>query len=538
MTVKPSEKSFLPVEEKRIPLNIATLISYLKDEGHQVTFVDNYLKNNDWENIVEDVSPDYLGLYLSFESWANAKKYLEILNLMRTDEPKLEFKLVVFGPCATFNAEYLPDYVDYVIVDNVEHAFLELTNDKVDQKLLSGKSIEKIDSLKRPDWKFFIPDNNPYDSEYDLTDVVMGDVFPVFEMLTTYGCQHTLKYCPVSAMACCSSRVLSPLKIVENIKYLVSTFDAKAIKFKDYNFVDNKERLMSFCAELKATNLGINWYCSVKPGSADREMLSVMKDSGCCGIMIPVESGSQTILDYINADFKVKQVKELFAISKEINLKTTASVCYGIPNETEFDRNETENLLEECKPDYTRIRIFVGLPKSELSKEALNYSHRIDDNGLIIPSQWEALAKKYLGKTNYSGSYIDVPIASNPLSSVVFYKKREYIDEKVTFINSLPRNKKLYFYGAGKLAKSFLKKYKMEDSNARGFIDNDLSKSGRLRPTKFTVYHETEIKKLAPDYIFLTMASKEDSFKVKKAIINNIDIDKKPEICSMFYEEI
>lgn len=538
MTVQPPEKSFVPVQEKRIPLEIATLIGHLSEKKYEVSFVDNYLKYNDWECVVENDSVRYVGLYLSIECWGEAKKYLEKLKQLKFDGESLKFKMVAFGPFAKFYPELIPDFVDYIVPSNIEYAFIKILEENVSDRVVDIKALDNIDDLNDPKWDYFIPTGNALDCEYDLTNLSLGDIFPVFNLLTVHGCQHKLAYCPSSSLENNTYSLVSASKLVEQIKFLVKTYDAKGIKLIGYDFIEDKDRVIEFCTKLKDEAIDIAWECSIKPGLINRETLALMKNAGCKAINIYVESGSQRVLDYINADFTVDKVKVLSKIVKSLGIHLSLNVCYGWPTETKEERDQTRTLLEECKADFVNKRIYLGIPKSKLCDEALNSPHRIDESTLVIPSYWDTIAKEFINKSFYSGNYADVLLVSNPIPFVVFYKKKDYIEEKVNFIDNLPLKTKVYLYGAGKLAKSLIKKYKMEESDIKGVFDGNLSKSGRFRPTKFTIYHETEIKKLAPHYIFITMASREDSIKVKKAIINDINIDKKPEIYSMFYEEV
>ncbi|MEW5822703.1 MAG: radical SAM protein [Cyanobacteriota bacterium] len=538
LTVAPHKKSFVPVNDKRIPLNIAVLLGLLNSQGYNVNLIDNYLKENNWLDEIEKSSVDYVGLYLIHECWGNAQNYLNELKSIKNVDGNDRFKIIVFGPFATLNPELIPDGVDFVITGCFESAFESILEGKVEDKVILGQLPDNLDNLVRPYWENFIPEGNPLDCEYDLTEVALGNIFPVFDLKTVKGKQNNLNYCFAKDIQNNSACYMSASKIIEYIEYLINNYDAKGLRILDYNFASNKDRLIEFCSLMIESGLKLSWMCNIKPGSVDKKLLSLMKEAGCSAIKISADSGSQRILDYINAEFDVNNIKELIKIAKDLNIKTKIKIIYGWPTESELDRKQTEVLIEWSKADYTDVRIFVGIPKTFLCDEVLNFPHRIDENGLIIPYQWESIAKKYLGISSYSGDYSDKPIVSNPIPSVMFYKKKDYIEDKLNLINSIPLKKKIYFYGAGELAKSFVKKYKIAEYNIKGFFDNDLSKCGKFRPTKFTIYHESEIKKLAPDYIFITMASKEDSIKVKNAIMSDLSILKKPEIYSIFYEEL
>lgn len=535
MTVKPPEKSFISVQEKRIPLEIAALMGYLSDKNYKVAFIDNYLKYNDWEVTLETALVDCVALYLSIDCWGEAKKYLDKLKQLKSDSETSNFKIVVFGPFAKFYPELIPDFVDHIISFNTENAFTKILDSNIDDRFIKA---DVLDHLSDPKWEYFIPTGNALDCEYDLTSVGLGDIFPVFDLLTVHGYQHKLAYCPSSSLEDTASSLVPASILVEQIKYLVKTYDAKGIRLTGYNFTEDKKRVVDFCKKLKVESLDITWECNIKPGSVDKETLTLIKDAGCKAIKIHLDSGSQRILDYINADFTLDKVKLLYKMAKSIGLYISCNVCYGWPTETKDERDQTNALLEECQPNFINKRVYLGIPKSKLCDDALSFPHRIDDSTMVIPYHWESIAKEFINKTFYSGNYADVNLVSNPIPYVVFYKKKDYIEDRVNFIDNVPPKTKVYLYGAGKLAKSLIKKYKMEESDIKGIFDSNLSKSGRFRPTKFTVYHETEIKKLVPNYIFITMASREDSIKVKKAIMNDINIDKKPEIFSMFYEEV
>jgi len=537
MTVMPPEKSYLSVEEKRIPLDIALLIAYLKENGHKVSFIDNYLKNYDWQVLIKKETPDFVGLFLSQNCLANAMEYIEDLKTFNKPENKT-FKLIAFGPYAIFNAAKIPEYIDYIVTGDFENAFLEIFSGSIEERIVNSRPRSNIEDLKMPAYEFFIPHDNPYECVYDLTDKSLGDIFPVFDLLTVRGTQNQITYLPFKDPQECPLELMSPEKILQNVLQLVNKYDAKGIRFLDYDLSTDKDRLINLCNSIISSQIKVRWSCNLKPGIVDHEMLLLMKSAGCEAINIEYVTAVQKLLDSLNAGYKVEDLIQLVQNARNISIKVTLNVIYGLPDETEADRKQIETLLEQLAPDFLNILVFTGIPGSKLCEKAQNAPHRVDDNGLVIPFQWENLMNKYLKKPAFSGSYRSVPLASNPIDSVVFYKKDKYIQEMLEYIDSIPLKQKIYFYGAGKLAKSFVKKYKVEEYNVKGFIDNDLAKGGRFRPTKFKVYHETEIKKLAPDYIFITMASKSDSILVKEAIMNNIDLDRKPEVKSMFYEDV
>jgi MiaB-like tRNA modifying enzyme len=85
---------------------------------------------------------------------------------------------------------------------------------------------------------------------------------------------------------------------------------------------------------------------------------------------LPVESGSDNILELMNRGYKVKDfISIVEKFRKKFPLLTLSTdVIVGFPEETERDFNKTLELIEKTKPDIVNISKFGSRPRTEAAK--------------------------------------------------------------------------------------------------------------------------------------------------------------------------
>lgn len=532
ITIETPSKGFVPYHIKKIPTTIAMIAQELRELGHSIEIFDNYLKPQAWLESVKNNNYDIIALFVPFKVLHNAKIYVEKLAALKEEKT---FKIAVFGDVATFNKSAFPETVDFILQGDAIEGFKSVLKEDTETTSVEIPFPQGLHKKPSPAFDLFINADNLYDSLYDLTDCYLPGKFPVFELQTVFGGSNEMKHLPKSSF----ETSLTPIhQVIETIKSLKETYQAEGIHFTESNFAADKAHAMDFCYALTDANIEIDWCCTLEPGSFDAELIALMKKSGCKVVTLNIISAGTQVLTALNVPWTLEEIIKSLQILNQTGMKTVGSFVVGAPMETDVDRMATDKLLQEFPFFKTDISTFVGLPGSALYDELSNLPHRVDENGLMIPTQWESIAKRYLGKTSFSGEYEDVPLASCPIPPLVFHKTKSVIEKRLEQMDTIQPKEKAYLFGANDTAKALIKTYKLEDFPIKGVFDVDFSKSGRFRPTKLTVYHETEIKKLAPTHIFITEPLKEDAKKVKEALMSDVSIYKKPQIFSMFYEDV
>lgn len=108
-------------------------------------------------------------------------------------------------------------------------------------------------------------------------------------------------------------------------------------------------------------------------------MLKMLKKAGCKEIFFGVESGSNKLLQLMNKKHKVSEVKKIFRICHEVDIKTSASFILGYPRESISTLIQTYNLIRKIKPHKLKLYTLILNPGTEVYKLAKRQSLITDD---------------------------------------------------------------------------------------------------------------------------------------------------------------
>ena len=217
--------------------------------------------------------------------------------------------------------------------------------------------IQDLDSLPFPAHHLFPLEHL---NKYGIT------VFPVY---TSRGCTFWCNFCSAVRMFGRGYRMRSPKSVVDELEFLVKTFHAQQFSFLDDAFSVNQDRVKEICLEIQRRNLKIKWDCETRVDMVSRELLQLMKDSGCIAVWLGVEAGSQMVLDAMGKGYKLETIKKTFKTAEEVGVMTVASVVLGFPEETPETVRETTKFIQEINPDdvgYYMATPYPGTPMREL----------------------------------------------------------------------------------------------------------------------------------------------------------------------------
>jgi glycosyltransferase involved in cell wall biosynthesis/tRNA A37 methylthiotransferase MiaB len=415
--------------EKRPPIGIGFLISVLRDAGHNVFFIDNYLKPSNFleTDYLQRNDIDCVGIY------ANTICYRDTLRMLyRLDELRCSGKwsgqIIVGGPHATVAIDTIPSFVDHVVQGEGERAILDIVNRKVVERVLRYPCIRNLDELPMPAWDYFV--RLPYKWGVDWFDEQ-----PVFTMNTSRGCPFQCAFCSVGSIWGKQYSYFSAERIVKEIELLVERYQAKGIYFREDNFTLIRKRLITFCNLIIERGIKIFWACESRVDTLDAEIIQLMYRAGARAFYFGVESGSQRILNFLKKGITVDQIRRAFALCHKYGIKTAASIITGVPNETQEDLLQTEILLREIKPAVTWFNVFVGIPNSELYKFSISNKlyEFIDDRGLVYLRGHNERVKKFYG--NAWDAMIPYSKTSPKISVIMsVYNGAEHLEDAIKSI--------------------------------------------------------------------------------------------------------
>ena len=83
---------------------------------------------------------------------------------------------------------------------------------------------------------------------------------------------------------------------------------------------------------------------------ATEEMIRGLKETGCIQLDIGVEAGSQRLLDKVNKNITLQQVRQVFSWCAKYKIRSFATMLINLPTETTKDLKTTYQFLKEIKP--------------------------------------------------------------------------------------------------------------------------------------------------------------------------------------------
>lgn len=200
-------------------------------------------------------------------------------------------KVVMGGPHVSFLTEEALNHCDYVIKGEGDISFPTLVDALNDQTPVD--SIEGLSFIK-PDGSFH---NGGFSPHIDLSDCPSPDfllspqikpntVPPI--VITSRGCPHNCSFCSVTPIFGRKYRFKSHEQVISEIRPV----QHRSICFGDDNFCANPVRTKSLLREMIAQDaVPLRWSGQMcVDAAADKELLSLMKETRCRIVYVGIES--------------------------------------------------------------------------------------------------------------------------------------------------------------------------------------------------------------------------------------------------------
>lgn len=228
--------------------------------------------------------------------------------------------------------------------------------------------------------------------------------------------------CPFDCAFCCKNhdrvRLNSSGRMINEIGLLHERFGYDAIAFPEDIFILNQRRTREVCAFLRSR--GIIWRCLVRADlivQYGTEFIDMMVRSGCVGVGMGIESGSDTILRNVRKRETAAQMKAAIKLLKSRGLFIKGFFIVGLPGESEQTLAETEAFLKEVKLDDIDCKIFQPYRGSPIYDHPEQYD-----------IHWEAVPLEYTFYKGRPGEYYG-NISTSSLSKERIVEAWEYFEQ-------------------------------------------------------------------------------------------------------------
>ena len=325
---------------------------------------------------IEKYNPNVIAFSSTFI--LTQKHFMEVSNNIKKRFPKA---LVVCGghhiytSLLKMNNEEQKQYLlksnaDCLINDTQgESAFLELVKN-------FNKDISNIPNLL---WKNDMGEvvlNHIHPEVNDVNDTLLD-----FDYLKSPLVAHirTARSCSFKCAFCSYPTIAGPLATME-LENVFSTIKKakevgmKAIFFTDDTFNVPKERFEKIVDGMIERDLQIPWYSFIRCQYLDEQLVYKMKQSGCQGSYLGVESGSDDILKKMKKGSISSFYRNGIRWLKDAGITSVGSFIMGFPGETYETVEVTREFIENSGLDYYYIQPFYYLHHTPIFKRADDFN--------------------------------------------------------------------------------------------------------------------------------------------------------------------
>ncbi|OGX54757.1 MAG: hypothetical protein A2460_07750, partial [Omnitrophica WOR_2 bacterium RIFOXYC2_FULL_43_9] len=270
-------------------------------------------------------------------------------------------------------------------------------------------------------------------SKYSCT--LEGTKIPAIGVISSRGCPNNCIFCANRVLRKQTFRFRSPKKFVDEIAFLKNTYGYRAFDFWDDTLTMSKRHITEICQELLQRKLEIQWFARARVNTIDKDVLTLMKRSGCFEIAYGIESGSEKILKTINKGASLQQARQAVRLTAEAGLRISNFFIVSLPGETLNDIDETLKLMEEfSRIDNTRNYYCFAMiyPGTDLEISAKHEK--------LLPDDFNWYSPFYCQRNKIVGNDPKIPCYENP--ALPLEQIKSYIIKSHSFTNKMKKTSK------------------------------------------------------------------------------------------------
>src|SRR5262249_35478242 len=159
------------------------------------------------------------------------------------------------------------------------------------------------------------------------SDGVAPRALPPAGLLSSRGCPAACTFCSNNVTGR-RFRYRSAQSVADEGALLRRQFGLTAFSFFDDSFAVGHRRVSELCAAL-ATVGPVHWTCTAHPAHLDPPTLRAMKQAGCTGIDIGMESADPGMLLRIGKGVTVERVLAVLGWCRDLGLHAIVNLMFG-----------------------------------------------------------------------------------------------------------------------------------------------------------------------------------------------------------------
>ncbi len=401
-----------------IPMGPCYVAGYLKEHGYEdITYY-----SQDIYHYTEHHLTDYLNTHhfdiIGLGFTAGYYQYDKVLRICEAINQSKDRPFVVLGgygpsPVPSFFLE--KTNADCVVMGEGETAFLSIV-ERLDKggSLPSIRTNEPIQDLDLIPFPYY----EPLSMEYYLNQKPFANMQSTdrfLPMITSRGCPYSCNFCQKQTH---NIRYRSAQNVAEELGKYVSDYGVNFIQFWDELFVSSEKRTYALTRAIMPFN--IHYWCTARVNTVNKDILAMLKESGCVYIDYGIEQFDDAALEAMNKKQTEEQILNAIELTKEAGIKIGFNIIWGNIGDTKESLRKSLNLLKEYN-DYGQLRTIrpvTPYPGSPLYDTAI-------EKGLLTGP--EDFYQKHRNVELLTCNFTDIP--DDEFHKCLYYANYEIIED-------------------------------------------------------------------------------------------------------------
>lgn len=335
------------------PFFMGYAASYVRQHtGAEVLLRDSIAIRESYQSyyrFLQDERPDLVFIESATPSWDHDAGVIRKINELLPDT-----KIALTGPITTTDAAKLMEQYPIIACIRGEYEkgavkVVQGVEGTIEFDLLTG---EEMNAAPYP---YF--DETLTECYWDISP--KGQVFPHLQAWTSRGCPYKCIFCVWPATMTGNDpegtnartvRHYSPDYMEGYLREMIERYPFRSIYFDDDTFNLGNSHVLRMCEVMR--RIGLPWSAMCRADTIKRETWAVMKESGCFGVKIGIESGSQYVVDKIvNKHLDLEECRAVIHELKRVGMTVHGTFTYGLPGETIENMQETKRFIQSLPFD-------------------------------------------------------------------------------------------------------------------------------------------------------------------------------------------